>query len=213
MRSSRKHLSRDPEQDESWDLSWQPNNPYKYSILETLVKISYDISKPVVALYCSITGTSPASALTYLSINLLGFARNYSRENIRLLYKQAVLETADFTSDMSIVDGNQFGMHLPTVRPTLASGFRWNDSENSNVAKFNSYFDSVLDRMLWDEYNDIPASDSNYQSLVIENDYNENPSTYAELWNNADEHPPYMAIIIFIAVLIFILLLIKKILF
>ena len=195
------------------DLSWQPNNPYKYSIVESLLKKSYEICRPFVTWYSRLTGGNPVSALTNLSLNLLSYARGYNNNNTTLLWKQAVLETGAFTSIMSNSDNNQFGMHVPYTRPTTTASYRYNSSENSNVAIYNTIFDSVLDRMLWDDYNGIDPKESEYMNVVIDRDYNENPDTYDDLWSQAEmPRPPYV-IFIWLAVVFAILYLIKKLIY
>lgn len=195
------------------DLSWEPNNPYSYSFTESLLKLSYDVAKPFVKIYSSITGIPTGSCLTWLSITLLSYVRGYNKTNKDLLWKQAVLETGGFSSPMSNTDNNQFGMHLPSVRPTVTAHYRYNINEGSNVSIYTSVFDSVLDRMLWDQYNSIEPKSSAYIVDVVDHDYNENPATYPGLWESADMPTPPIVIFIYIAVLIAIILLIKKLLF
>ena len=195
------------------DLSWQPANKYKYTFLEKCLRISYDITRPFIAMYCRLTGANTVAALTNLSINLLSYARGYNKNNSTLLWKQAVLETGAFNSIMSNTDNNQFGMHLPYYRPTTTSSYRYNDTENSHVSIYDSVFDSVLDRMLWDDYNGIDPKASNYIEEVVEHDYNENPDTYPDLWQNAIYQQSYLMIFIWLCVVILILIFIKKLIF
>ncbi len=197
---------------EEVDLSWQPNNKYRYSLKETLLKISYDVTKPFVKIYSSITGTSANANLTSLAINLLSYARGYSEYNSEMLWKQAVLETGAFNSIMSADDFNQFGMHLPSFRPTLAVSYRYNFTEGANVSIYDSIFDSVLDRMLWDDYNGIDAKTSSYVTQVTSAGYNQNPTTYPQIWEAAEmQKPP--SILVWIVITVLVLILIKKIFF
>lgn len=195
------------------DLSWQPQNKYEYSFIERALKLSYEITRPLVNLWCNVTGGNTTAALTNLSINLLSYARGYNTANSRLLWKQAVLETGGFNSIMSNSDNNQFGMHLPTTRPTTTASYRYNNTEDSHVAIYDSVFDSVLDRMLWDDYNGIDSKDGNYVEEVIEHGYNENPDTYDDLWQSAEMPTPPYIIFIWLLVVIFILVFIKKLIF
>lgn len=201
-----------PEGYSNSDLSWVPNNPYNYTFLESLMKITYNVSKPFVKIYSYVTGIPAGASLTWLSINLLSYVRGYNKSTKDLLWKQAVLETGGFVSPMSVTDNNQFGMHLPNIRPTTTFHFRFNSSENSYVSIYSSVFDSVLDRMLWDDYNSIPRNIDpvDYQNNVVDNGYNENPDSYAQAWNSAEMPTPPLVIVIYLAVLLTILLLIKK---
>lgn len=63
-----------------------------------------------------------------------------------IAYKQAILETADFTSELCRYANNYFGMRLPKSRCTSAVG------EYKNHAQYNHWWNSVMDYKYWQDY-------------------------------------------------------------
>ena len=63
-----------------------------------------------------------------------------------IVFRQAVLETGNFTSELFRCANNLFGMRLARYRTTTAL------SEYNYHAKYNSWWDSVLDYKLWQDY-------------------------------------------------------------
>jgi hypothetical protein len=60
-----------------------------------------------------------------------------------IAFRQAVLETGNFTSELFFYGNNLFGMRLPRTRNTTATG------EFQYHARYYHWFDSVLDYKLW----------------------------------------------------------------
>ena len=87
-----------------------------------------------------------------------------------LVYKQAVLETGNFTSRIFKENHNLYGMKLPRSRPTLATG------ENRGHAMFRHWTDSVEDYALWqDYYLDGGYDFSDYYAFLRDMSYAEDP--------------------------------------
>jgi len=115
---------------------------------------------------------------------------DFSPENLRellflldapdpqVIYNQARLETANFTSNVFRRTNGCFCMHLPRVRPTTSNGYIIADN-GSRVAKYDTWVDSVLDLLLYFEYYEGLGYDtSDYYSFLVEAGYCELGSTY-----------------------------------
>jgi flagellum-specific peptidoglycan hydrolase FlgJ len=70
-------------------------------------------------------------------------AAGFRGELAKYVFAQAAFETGNFTSDIFKENNNLFGMKLPRVRQTLATG------ENRGHATFNSITDSIKDFALF----------------------------------------------------------------
>lgn len=72
-------------------------------------------------------------------------------DNVRatLLTSQAAFETGNFVSQVYLSNNNAFGMKQPKVRPTTSIG------EKGRYANYPTVYDSILDRLLWDDYNKV----------------------------------------------------------
>ena len=188
-------------------LTNTPSNSYTLSLKEKVLYGIFKIVSPVVGAIANIIGGNSVAVRSYLAIGLLGYANNYSSKNVDLLSKQAVLETGSFSSPMAINDSNIFGMHRSFVRPSCADGYRWNDSESAEVSVYNDEFRSVLDRILWDKYNEISPTSPEYITEVVSDGYNPF-DTYPAQWQNTTYKVPYMTFVLmlvpFALVLIFI---------
>lgn len=64
-------------------------------------------------------------------------------ELAKYVFAQAAFETGNFTSDIFKENNNLFGMKLPTIRATLATG------TNRNHATFKTVSDSITDFALY----------------------------------------------------------------
>ena len=96
-------------------------------------------------------------------------------ENIDILIAQSKLETNNYTSNIFKLNKNLFGMKVSQTRITTNKG------EQFGHAKYNSYYESVLDVCIWqqsyarnlthDQYlrllSEIYAEDSNYKNKLI----------------------------------------------
>ena len=86
------------------------------------------------------------------------YSMEFSVENLRralaysgikspqIAMRQAVLETANFTSELFIEGKNLFGMRPPKYRTTTCNG------EFNYHATYPTWFHSVLDYKLWQDY-------------------------------------------------------------
>lgn len=81
--------------------------------------------------------------------------------NAQTVYRQAVLETGYFTSDLFLTGNNLFGMKLARVRQTTASG------EYKGHASYVNWYDSVRDyRMFQDWYASKGYDLNNYHTFL-----------------------------------------------
>lgn len=78
-----------------------------------------------------------------------------------IIYAQAVEETGRFKSPVFKQNNNLFGLKIPNLRPTLATG------ENLNHAKFRNWRESLIERAMWDiqNTNNIYSKQEYYQLL------------------------------------------------
>jgi uncharacterized FlgJ-related protein len=82
-----------------------------------------------------------------------------------LVFKQAVLESGNFTSRLCIKSNNLFGMRQPRTRKTHAIG-----RTNSSYAVFKHWSHSIADYKLWQGTKKI----SNYQQFLTSRKYSAN---------------------------------------
>lgn len=75
---------------------------------------------------------------------------------VDLLTAQAAFETGDFTSPIYQENYNAFGMRNPKVRATTSLG------DKSGYAYYASVTDSIEDRLLWDDNNQV-----NYEGFDV----------------------------------------------
>lgn len=76
-------------------------------------------------------------------------------QNPDIVVKQSVVETGNFTSNLFIATNNPFGMHLALSRKSITSEFVYGDfydGELHKVAKFNCWYDAVLDFKYWQTF-------------------------------------------------------------
>jgi hypothetical protein len=78
-----------------------------------------------------------------------------------IAFRQAILETGNFTSELFFYGNNCFGMRLPHTRTTKAIG------EFNYHARYYHWFDSVLDYKLWQVfYASLSYDLSNYLEFL-----------------------------------------------
>ena len=77
-----------------------------------------------------------------------------------IVYAQAVLETGNFTSRIFRESHNLFGMKLPKIRPTVATGERYGH------ATYCHWKDSVDDYLLWQEMWSNIETEAVYYTLL-----------------------------------------------
>lgn len=112
----------------------------------------------------------------------------------RLIYAQARLETGNFTSDIYKEGYNLFGMKLPKVRPTTATG------ENRGHAVFPSVWHSVYDYFL--RQRNFKIDTANWKAYIIEtvkSGYAEDKK-YAEKWEQLYKEKPVWIIVLAVLV-------------
>jgi flagellum-specific peptidoglycan hydrolase FlgJ len=119
---------------------------------------------------------SPATPIVYPSIEITldsvfsqpKFTSELLREYIKekgilhpdIVYAQAVLETGNFTSRIFRESHNLFGMKLPKIRPTVATGERYGH------ATYCHWKDSVDDYLLWQEMWSNIETEAVYYTLL-----------------------------------------------
>jgi hypothetical protein len=91
-----------------------------------------------------------------LTIELLYNALVFNNiQNPEIVVKQSIIETGNFKSSIFKATNNPFGMHLPTYRQSLTTEFVYGDYYNGQyhkMAKFNCWYDAVLDFKYWQEF-------------------------------------------------------------
>lgn len=107
-----------------------------------------------------------------------------------VLYAQAKLESANFTSNIFVNTNNCFGMNQPKVRPTTSLG-GWTGANGNLWANYSSVETAVNDRVLWDDYFKVPAPTgaddvSRYMNEVQQRGYAEDPQ-YIKKWKSIFE--------------------------
>ncbi len=105
--------------------------------------------------------------------NLKRALKLYGIKNPDIVFKQAILETGSFTSDIFKENNNLFGMKHPYVRTTTSLGsnrghalyFNWLDSVR-DMAHFQDYYWYRIEHMHKDDYysflDDVYATDRWY---------------------------------------------------
>lgn len=71
---------------------------------------------------------------------------------------QSKLETANFTSKVFRENNNMFGMKLPRIRPTTATGAGLLSPEGNNYANYTSTAESLQDLFLWMDNTKFPLA-------------------------------------------------------
>ena len=85
---------------------------------------------------------------------------NVAHPNI--VYAQSIIETDHFRSNIFKVNKNLFGMKCAQSRITTHKG------EQFNHAKYNSYYESIIDLCLWQEAYARNLTDDEYYQLLHE---------------------------------------------
>ena len=85
-------------------------------------------------------------SLKFSSENLLKVLKIYKVKNYHIVYKQAVLETGHFKSNMFKNNNNLFGMKHPNVRETTSLG------PKNGHANYSTWIESVKDMVLFQEF-------------------------------------------------------------
>lgn len=73
----------------------------------------------------------------------------FNYEFSAMVIAQAKFESGNFQSNAFKQYNNMFGMQMPSVRPTTASGTWSGEYANGSGAKYNCVFDSAYDMYLW----------------------------------------------------------------
>lgn len=100
----------------------------------------------------------------------------FTGELVKFIFSQAAFETGNFSSDILKENNNLFGMKLPRVRKTLATG------ENKGHATFASIEDCIKDFTLYHKslgyLSAYPSLDSYIKALTEKKYFEANPQTY-----------------------------------
>lgn len=98
-------------------------------------------------------------SVSYPALLIYNIARceGYSKQAAIILVQQSQLESGNFTSNLYKNGRNMFGMKKPFKRPTLSKEYEYQLPEGA-FATFNTLAESVLDRIMWDEYFKIDSS-------------------------------------------------------
>lgn len=160
-------------------------------------------------LLCSFFGCNKVGAKVTLATLIIGLSKGYSWSNLVLLIKQSALETGYWESNFMVNFNNPFGMHFPTIRPTTATGSVSGDG--GQVSTYDNIYDGVLDRFMWDDYNNIQGDSQTYLSDI--QDYGYNPSAdYPNLVNGIPQSSYLtLSILVIIIVIAFTYLIFKTI--
>lgn len=140
----------------------------------SLITIEYLLAYP--SLRLKTKGWNEQKRKAMWAIVKIARKRGYSPENIDFLLKQAKLEAGnDFDSRAVREDNNVFGMGKVYKRPTTQVGSRpAQDGSGANtIARYNSIFDGVVDRFLWDDYNRMDVASVRYPDAVYGKGYNQ----------------------------------------
>ena len=76
-------------------------------------------------------------------------------QNPEIVVKQAIVETGNFKSKIFRETNNPFGMHLASSRKSITTEFVYGDyydGQFHKMAKFNSWYDAVLDFKYWQDF-------------------------------------------------------------
>lgn len=97
-----------------------------------------------------------------------------------VLYAQALHESGNFSSNIFQHTNNPWGMKYPTVRPADNDGY-WISGNGTKWSKYTDVDQSIRDRILWDEYNNIqpPVTDADimvYLNMIQAKGYAEDPN-------------------------------------
>lgn len=118
--------------------------------------------------------------LIWLYIWFLKNMYGYTKVSTKLLYAQAWHETGNFNSAVFKQNKNLFGMRLPSVRKTYATG------SNLNHATYKNHFDSVRDYFERQKYFRISnTDDTDFQIQTISSNYAED-TEYLIKWNTVN---------------------------
>lgn len=169
------------------------------------MKLIFNIIKPIIHLIGSIFTIGKKQIETHFAILYIFLLKGYSFKDVIYLLKQSDHETGYLTSGFSLTYNNVFGMHYPYTRPTTALGKV--NGDGGEVATYSDIYNSVYDRFLWDNYNDIHNS-INYQTQVLQHNYNLNPN-YNNIVNSLKQPPLYPFVLAFITIVITLIFIIK----
>lgn len=159
---------------------------YKATLYTAIVRLLYYLAYPVLKLTGSVGNFE--STLIYFIARCSG----YTKQNALMLVKQARLESGGYTSRARREANNIFGMKMPRKRATTAIGtITLNEGE---FARYRSIADSVLDRILLDEYFKTRKTQNweDYIEEVLLNGY-ATDEKYKEKWIATPAHMDFNA--------------------
>ena len=112
-----------------------------------------------------------------------GFLKGYAWQNIVGLVRQMNLETGFGTSPAFVNGNNPFGMGRVYTRPTTQVSWRNSEAggayEGETLGQYKTIEDGVKDRIMWDQYQGIQGTESDYLACVARKGFNSAPG-YAD---------------------------------
>jgi hypothetical protein len=103
----------------------------------------------------------PIDTMTFSPDSLYGYLQRIGMKYPRIVYKQALLESGRFKSDLFKNANNLFGMRMPNIRKTTAI------SKYKGYAKFSCWKHSVDDYKLYqDAYLSSAKTEEQYYRLL-----------------------------------------------
>lgn len=103
----------------------------------------------------------PVDTMTFSPDSLYGYLQRIGMKYPRIVYKQALLESGRFKSDLFRNANNLFGMRMPNIRQTTAIG------KYKGYAKFSCWKHSVDDYKLYqDSYLSSAKTEEQYYRLL-----------------------------------------------
>lgn len=115
--------------------------------VRTVVAHKYENSQPTTEVSINIIDTVIVDSIPEFSKeNLKEALDSHEITEPDIVYRQAVLETGNFTSNLFITNNNLFGMKHPSVRETTSTG------KKNGYACYDHWIDSVKDMVLFQEF-------------------------------------------------------------
>jgi len=86
------------------------------------------------------------SMLTFNNENVLRYLDYFEIAHKDIVYKQSLIETGNFSSEIFHQNNNLFGMHNPYKRATTSTG------SNRHCATYSTYLESIKDYKIYQDY-------------------------------------------------------------
>ena len=95
------------------------------------------------------------STLPFTKENFLQAMIYLNLKHPKILFKQAIIESANFTSNFWVNYNNPYGMHYPKSRKTTASSYVSGDPHKGNLYRlsvYNHWSDAIIDMKYFQDY-------------------------------------------------------------